>query len=91
MNKPRLIQHVCKSEPGCITCKDYINKLDKYRQSILSEVGSKREIIFRLAQTSELDKIDENKRKFDLPTPRLSRPFSLKTKVTDGISKENES
>lgn len=86
MSKPRLIQHQCESEPGCIICKNYINKLDEYRQSISSEVGSKRGIIFRLAQTSGLDKIDENKRKFDLPTPRLSRPFSLKTKVTEGSS-----
>jgi len=73
--KPRFIPHECESEPGCKLCRDYVNKLDKYRQSISGEVGSKRRIIFRLAQTSELDKIDENKRKFDLPTPRLSRPF----------------
>ena len=77
MSKPRFIPHECESEPGCKICRDYVNKLDNHRQSIFSEVGSKRGIIFRLAQTSELDKIDENKRKFDLPTPRLSRPFSL--------------
>ena len=72
--KPRFKKHICLSEPGCQICRDYINKLDEYRQSITG-VKSKREIIFRLAQTSELDKIDENKSKFDLPTPRLVRPL----------------
>ena len=74
--KPKFIPHECESEPGCKICRDYVNKLDEYRQKSISNGGdTKREIIFRLVGTSRLDKIDENKRKFDLPTPRLSRPF----------------
>lgn len=70
--KPKLIPHVCKSEPNCETCRSYINRLDDHRQSI-SRGESKREIIFRLAGTSKLDKISEGKG-FDKPKPRLVRP-----------------
>ena len=79
--KPRFIPHECKSEPNCEICRDYVNKLDNHRQSKSNGGDTKREIIFRLAGTSKLNKIDENKRKFDLPTPRLSRPFSLVEKT----------
>lgn len=34
--KPKLIPHVCKSEPNCEVCRDYINKLDDYRQKKFS-------------------------------------------------------
>jgi len=75
--KPRLIPHVCKSEPNCQVCRSYINKLDKYRQSI-SRGESKRKIVFRLVQTSELSKDSEGKGQvFDLPKPRLSRPQTM--------------
>ena len=70
--KPRFISHICKSEPNCEVCRDYINKLDKHRQSI-SRGESKREIIFRLVGTSKLNKISEGKG-FDKPKPRLVRP-----------------
>ena len=74
--KPKFIPHECESEPGCKICRDYVNKLDDYRQKSISNGGdTKREVIFRLVVTSRLDKIGENKSKFDLPTPRLSRPF----------------
>lgn len=67
--KPRLIPHVCKSEPNCQVCRSYINKLDKYRQSI-SRGESKRKIVFRLARTSKLNQDSEGKG-FDKPKPRL--------------------
>ena len=68
--KPRFSKHVCKSESNCQICRDYINKLDKYRQSI-SGGESNRKIIFRLARTSKLNKDNEVIRKFDLPNPRF--------------------
>jgi len=74
--KPRFIPHVCKSEPNCEKCRDYVNKLEKYRQSI-SGVKSKKKSIFRLVQTSELSKDSEGKRKFELPKPRLARPLNI--------------
>ena len=70
--KPRFKKHICESECNCQVCKDYINKLDKHRQSI-SRGESKRKIVFRLARTSKLNKDSEVIRKFDLPNPRLSR------------------
>jgi hypothetical protein len=75
--KPRYKPHECKSEPNCEICRDYVNKLDEYRQSI-SRGEPKRNIVFRVDRTSNLHKVDENKRKFDLPTPRLSRPKNMK-------------
>lgn len=75
--KPRFKPHECKSEPNCDICRDYINKLDDHRQSI-SGGESNKKTIFRLARTSKLNKDSEDKRKFDLPTPRLSRPLIMK-------------
>lgn len=74
--KSKFIPHECKSESNCEICKDYVNKLDDHRQSI-SRGESKREIIFRLAGTSKLDKISEGKG-FDKPKPRLVRPLNMK-------------
>ena len=70
--KPRFKKHVCESECNCQVCRDYINKLDDHRQSI-SRGESKRKIIFRLIQTSELNTTSEGKG-FDKPKPRLVRP-----------------
>ena len=68
--KPRFKKHICESESNCQTCRDYINKLDEYRQSIIGgDVISKK--LLRLSGTSNSNKDGEGKRKFDLPKPRL--------------------
>lgn len=78
MNKPRFIPHECESEPGCIKCRNYVNKLDEYRQSI-TRGEHKREIIFRLAGTSKLNQDSEGKGQvFDLPKPRLIQTINMK-------------
>ena len=31
MTRPVLEDHVCKSEPGCEVCREYVNLLDAWR------------------------------------------------------------
>lgn len=64
-------EHICNSECSCMTCKEYINKLEYSRTN---EVKSEKKVIFHLDQTSDLNKVGGGERKFDLPKPRLSRP-----------------
>lgn len=73
--KPRFKKHICKSEPNCEICRDYINKLEEHRQSIIG--GAKKKIIFRLVGTSKLDKDSEGKRKFDTPKPRFIQTITM--------------
>lgn len=75
--KPRLKQHECISECNCEVCKDYVNKLDDHRQSISrGELKSKK--LLRLSQSSDSNNTRQGKRKFDIPKPRLARPFLVK-------------
>ena len=70
--KPRLPNHNHK-ESNCKICRDYINKLDEYRQSIIGgDVISKK--LLSLSQTSDSKVAKSGKRKFDLPKPILAGP-----------------
>ena len=77
MTKPRFPKHDHK-ESNCQICKDYINKLDDHRQSIIGGAVKNYESLSRASvnnSSRQMIKTRQGKRKFDLPKPRLVRPF----------------
>ena len=60
--------------------KDYINKLDDHRQSIIGGAVKNYESLSRASvnnSSRQMIKTRQGKRKFDLPKPRLFRPFLI--------------
>ena len=75
--KPRLNPHKHNPESNCKVCRNYINKLDDHRQSIIGgDVISKK--LLSLSRTSDSKVARRGKRKFDLPKPVLARPLTLR-------------
>lgn len=73
MRKPSSIPHICKSESNCEICRDYVNKLDDYRQSI-----SRGEIKnHNLILCTSMGKRHFKSKGFELPKPSLVRPDNI--------------
>lgn len=71
--------HICKSECNCEVCREYVNKFDEKRNhSNGGEQKSKK--LLALSRTSGSKVVRRGKRKFDLPKPVLTRPFSKENK-----------